>query len=261
MMRVITANLNGIRSAAKKGFFDWFGQQDADVVCVQEVKCSQDDMTPEFLAPHGYTGYFQHAVKKGYSGAGLYTRHEPDDVVIGFGSEEFDPEGRYVEARFGKLSIVSVYVPSGSSGEDRQQAKFRFMDEFMPHLAALRKEREVIVCGDVNIVHREIDIKNWKSNQKNSGCLPEERAWLTKLFDDVGYVDVFRRLDQRPEQYTWWSNRGQAYAKNVGWRIDYQIATPGIADTAKGTSIFRDIKFSDHAPLTIDYSHAIASPK
>jgi exodeoxyribonuclease-3 len=161
MFRVITANLNGIRSAARKGFFDWFGEQSADVVCVQEIKCSQDDLTPEFLAPHGFQGYFQHAVKKGYSGAGLYTRHEPDDVVIGFGSNEFDPEGRYVEARFGKLSVVSVYVPSGSSGDERQQAKYRFMDEFMPHLAELSKEREVILCGDVNIVHKEIDIKNW----------------------------------------------------------------------------------------------------
>ena len=176
-------------------------------------------------------------------------------MIIGFGSSEFDAEGRYVEARYGKLSVVSVYVPSGSSGEERQQAKYRFMDEFMPHLAALKKKREVILCGDVNIVHKEIDIKNWKSNQKNSGCLPEEREWLTKLFDDVGYVDVFRTLDQRPEQYTWWSNRGQAYAKNVGWRIDYQIATPGIAGTAKSTSIFKDIKFSDHAPLTVDYDY------
>ncbi|WP_207809916.1 exodeoxyribonuclease III, partial [Pseudomonas sp. 78_B] len=180
--------------------------------------------------------YFHHARKKGYSGAGLYSGREPDDVIIGYGSSEFDAEGRYVEARFGKLSVVSVYVPSGSSGDERQQAKYRFMDEFMPHLAELKAKREVILCGDVNIVHKEIDIKNWKSNQKNSGCLPEERAWLTKLFDDVGYVDVFRTLDPRPEQYTWWSNRGQAYAKNVGWRIDYQIATPGVAGTAKNTS-------------------------
>ena len=212
-------------------------------------------MTPEFLAPHGYHGVFQHAVKKGYSGAGLYTRHKPDEVIVGFDNGEFDAEGRYVEARYGKLSVISVYVPSGSSGEERQQAKFRFMDLFMEHLKDLRHEkgREVVLCGDVNIVHKEIDIKNWKGNQKNSGCLPEERAWLTKLFDEVGYVDVFRTLDQRPEQYTWWSNRGQAYAKNVGWRIDYQIATPGIAATARRASIFKDIKFSDHAPLTIDY--------
>ncbi|MGC2949143.1 exodeoxyribonuclease III [Burkholderia ambifaria] len=255
MMRVITANLNGIRSAAKKGFFEWLGEQNADCVCVQEIKVSADDLPADFVEPHGLRSYFHHAEKKGYSGAGMYSRHEPDDVIIGFGSSEFDPEGRYVEARYGKLSVVSVYVPSGSSGEERQQAKYRFMDEFMPHLAELKSKREVILCGDVNIVHKEIDIKNWKSNQKNSGCLPEERAWLTQLFDDVGYVDVFRTLDPRPEQYTWWSNRGQAYAKNVGWRIDYQIATPGVAGTAKRTSIFKDIKFSDHAPLTIDYDY------
>ncbi|WP_175688381.1 exodeoxyribonuclease III [Burkholderia anthina] len=255
MMRVITANLNGIRSAAKKGFFDWLGQQNADCVCVQEIKVSADDLPAEFVEPHGFRSYFHHAEKKGYSGAGMYSRHEPDDVIVGFGSSEFDTEGRYVEARYGKLSVVSVYVPSGSSGDERQQAKYRFMDEFMPHLAELKKTREVILCGDVNIVHKEIDIKNWKSNQKNSGCLPEERAWLTQLFDDVGYVDVFRTLDPRAEQYTWWSNRGQAYAKNVGWRIDYQIATPGVAGTAKSTSIFKDIKFSDHAPLTVDYDY------
>ncbi|MDP9581769.1 UNVERIFIED_ORG: exodeoxyribonuclease-3 [Burkholderia contaminans] len=254
-MRVITANLNGIRSAAKKGFFEWLGEQNADCVCVQEIKVSADDLPADFVEPHGFRSYFHHAEKKGYSGAGMYSRHEPDDVIIGFGSSEFDPEGRYVEARYGKLSVVSVYVPSGSSGEERQQAKYRFMDEFMPHLAELKSKREVILCGDVNIVHKEIDIKNWKSNQKNSGCLPEERAWLTQLFDDVGYVDVFRTLDPRPEQYTWWSNRGQAYAKNVGWRIDYQIATPGVAGTAKRTSIFKDIKFSDHAPLTVDYDY------
>ncbi|MBU9265470.1 MULTISPECIES: exodeoxyribonuclease III [Burkholderia] len=256
MLRVITANLNGIRSAAKKGFFDWLGDQKADCVCVQEIKVSADDLPAEFAAPHGFTGHFHHAEKKGYSGAGLYTRREPDDLIIGYGSSEFDSEGRYVEARYGKLSVISVYVPSGSSGEERQQAKFRFMAEFMPHLAELKaKKREVILCGDVNIVHKEIDIRNWKSNQKNSGCLPEERAWLTQLFDEVGYVDVFRTLDPRPDQYTWWSNRGQAYAKNVGWRIDYQIATPGVAGTAKQTSIFRDIKFSDHAPLTVDYDY------
>lgn len=257
MLRVITANLNGIRSAAKKGFFDWLGGQSADCACVQEIKIAPEDLSPELRSPAGLNGYFHHAGKKGYSGAGLYTRHEPDDVIIGYGSSEFDAEGRYVEARFGKVSIVSVYMPSGSSGDVRQLAKFRFMEEFMLHLAELKQTREVILCGDVNIVHREIDIKNWKSNQKNSGCLPEERAWLTKLFDEVGYVDVFRQIDSRPEQYTWWSNRGQAYAKNVGWRIDYQIATPLIAATARNTSIWREIKFSDHAPLTIDYDYSL----
>jgi exodeoxyribonuclease III len=252
-MRIITANLNGIRSAGKKGFFEWLGQQQADCVCVQEIKVSADDMPGEFVAPDGLQGYFHHAEKKGYSGTGLYTRREPDDVIIGFGNAEFDAEGRYVEARYGRLSVISVYVPSGSSGDERQQAKYRFMDAFMPHLVELAATREVVMCGDVNIVHKEIDIKNWKSNQKNSGCLPEERAWLTRLFDEHAYVDVFRTLDTRPEQYTWWSNRGQAYAKNVGWRIDYQIATPGIAASAQTTSVFKDIKFSDHAPLTVDY--------
>lgn len=254
MLRIITANLNGVRSAAKKGFFDWFGKQNADIVCVQELKAQAADMTPEFLSPHGYTGYFHYAEKKGYSGAGLYTRRAPDDVIIGFGSPEFDAEGRYVEARFGNLSVVSVYVPSGSSSEERQQAKYRFMDLFMPHLAELKAGgREVVLCGDVNIAHKEIDIKNWKGNLKNSGFLPEERAWLTQLFDETGYVDVFRTLDARPEQYTWWSNRGQAYAKNVGWRIDYHIATPATASAARATAIYKDEKFSDHAPLTIDY--------
>ncbi len=257
MLRVITANLNGIRSAAKKGFFDWLGSQNADCVCVQEIKIAAEDLSPALMSPVDLNGHFHHAGKKGYSGAGLYTRHAPDDVIIGYGSSEFDAEGRYVEARFGKLSIVSVYMPSGSSGDVRQLAKYRFMDEFMPHLAELKQTREVILCGDVNIVHREIDIKNWKSNQKNSGCLPGERAWLTKLFDEVGYIDVFRQIDSRPEQYTWWSNRGQAYAKNVGWRIDYQIATPLIAATARSTSIWREIKFSDHAPLTVDYDYSL----
>lgn len=254
MLRIVTANLNGVRSAAKKGFFDWFGKQDADLVCVQELKAQAPDMTSEFLAPHGFQGFFHYAQKKGYSGAGLYTRHAPDDVLIGFGNEEFDNEGRYVEARFGDLSVISVYVPSGSSSEERQQAKYRFMEVFMPHLKALKAAgREVVLCGDVNIAHHEIDIKNWKGNLKNSGFLPEERAWLTHLFDEAGYVDVFRTLDTRAEQYTWWSNRGQAYAKNVGWRIDYQIATPGIAQTAHATAIYKDQKFSDHAPLTMDY--------
>lgn len=257
MLRIITANLNGIRSAANKGFFDWLNKQKADILCVQEIKCPQDAMTPKFLAPHDFTGYFQYAMKKGYSGAGLYTRHKPDEVTIGFNSKEFDPEGRYVAARFGKLSIISVYVPSGSNSQQRQLAKYRFMDGFMSHLVTLSNECEVILCGDVNIVHKEIDIKNWKSNQKNSGCLPKERAWLTKLFDEAGYVDVFRKLDSRPAQYTWWSNRGHAYAKNVGWRIDYQIATTNIAAKAKSTSIFRDIKFSDHAPLIVDYDHKL----
>ncbi|SPA28319.1 putative EXODEOXYRIBONUCLEASE III/endonuclease/phosphatase [Cupriavidus taiwanensis] len=255
MLRIISANLNGIRSASKKGFFDWMGKQDADMVCVQELKAQAADMTEAFLTPHGFHGFFHYAEKKGYSGVGLYTRHKPERVITGFGNTEFDSEGRYVEVQYPHLAVISVYVPSGSSGEERQLAKFRFMEAFLPHLLQLKASgREIVLCGDVNIAHKEIDIKNWKGNLKNSGFLPEERAWIGELFDVHGYVDVFRKLDPRPDQYTWWSNRGQAYAKNVGWRIDYHLATPKIADTAQLCSIYKDEKFSDHAPLSIDYN-------
>ena len=256
MLKIVSANLNGIRSAAKKGFFDWMAKQDADFVCVQELKAQAADMTPDFLAPTGYRGHFHHAEKKGYSGVGLYARREPDAVTIGFGCEEFDAEGRYVQCDFGKLSVISVYCPSGSSSEERQQAKFRFMDVFLPHLQKLQANgREVVICGDWNIAHKEIDLKNWKSNQKNSGFLPEERAWMTRVLDEAGWVDVYRQLhpETTGEAYTWWSNRGQAWAKNVGWRIDYHISTKGIAESAQTASIYKDERFSDHAPLTLHY--------
>lgn len=254
MLRIVSLNLNGIRSAERKGFLPWLARHKPDLLCVQEIKAQQADMTAEMLAPAGYHGYFHYAEKKGYSGVGLYSRIKPAKVVTGFGVKEFDDEGRYVRADFGKLSVISVYLPSGSSGEDRQQAKFRFMEKFYPHLKKLKASgREFVVCGDWNIAHKEIDLKNWRGNKKNSGFLPEERDWLTKVFDELNWVDVFRRVDERPEQYTWWSNRGQAYAKNVGWRIDYHIATPALAATAKKAAIYKDEKFSDHAPLTIDY--------
>ena len=254
MLRVITLNLNGIRSAASKGVFGWLARQKADVICVQELKAQAADMSDEMLAPAGYHGHFHYAEKKGYSGTGIYSKRKPGKVVTGFGVREFDDEGRYVRIDLDGLSLISIYLPSGSSGEHRQQSKFRFLDAFLPHMAELRKEgREIVVCGDWNIAHKEIDLKNWKGNRKNSGFLPEERAWLTTVFDEVGWVDVFRCVDQRPEQYTWWSNRGEAWAKNVGWRIDYQIATPGIAATARKAGIYKTKRFSDHAPLTIDY--------
>lgn len=253
-MRIITLNLNGIRSAARKGFFDWLPRQRADVVCVQELKAQAGDLDSRMRAPGGFQGAFHHAHRKGYSGVGLYCRHKPDRVVEGVGDRAIDAEGRYLRADFGRLSVISVYLPSGSSGEHRQQAKFRFMDHFFPQLRKLATEgREIVLCGDWNIAHREIDLKNWRGNQKNSGFLPEERAWLSRVFDRLGWVDVFRRLDPRPEQYTWWSNRGQAWAKNVGWRIDYQIATPGLAAKATRAAIYKSKRFSDHAPLTIDY--------
>jgi exodeoxyribonuclease-3 len=254
MIRIITLNLNGIRSAARKGWLEWLPAQQADVVCVQEVKAQDADLTDELRRIGGLKGHFHFAQKKGYSGVGLYTRKRPKAVVAGFGHPEFDAEGRYLEVDFGRFTVVSLYLPSGSSSEERLAAKFRFLDVFLPHLRTLvRGGREVILCGDLNIAHKEIDLRNWRSNQRNPGFLPEERAWLTRVFDEVGFVDVFRRLDPRPERYTWWSNRGQAWAKNVGWRLDYQIATPGIASRAKAASIYTDHRFSDHAPVTIDY--------
>ena len=258
-MKIITLNLNGIRSAARKGFLEWLPRQRADVVCVQEIKAQAADMTDELLAPGGYRGHFHYAGKKGYSGVGIYSKVAPDRIAAGLGVADIDAEGRYLRADFGKLSVISVYLPSGSSGEHRQQAKFQFMEKFYPHLKRLKAGgREVVLCGDWNIAHQEIDLKNWRGNRKNSGFLPEERNWLTRVFDDLGWVDVFRRVDPRPGQYTWWSNRGQAWAKNVGWRIDYQIATPGVAAKAQRAAIYKDARFSDHAPLTIDYAGKLA---
>jgi exodeoxyribonuclease-3 len=257
-LRVITLNVNGIRSAARRGLYRWIAAQKADVVCLQEIKAHDGDLDATMRAPRGLHGSFSHAGRKGYAGVALYSRVRPQAVREGFGVKEFDAEGRYLEARFGKLSVVSLYLPSGSAGPHRQASKFRFLDAFLPQLKKLQKSgREVILCGDWNIAHREIDLRNWRSNQKNSGFLPEERAWLTQVFDEVGFVDVFRTLNAKPEQYTWWSNRGQAWAKNVGWRIDYQIATPGIAGRARQESIYKRKRFSDHAPLTIDYEYRL----
>ena len=263
MLKVISANLNGIRSASSKGFFEWLTAQRATVVGVQEVKAQNEHVDGIFCSPGELKGHFHYAQKKGYSGVGLYTCEQPSEVIFGIGEQEFDDEGRWVEARFDrpdrKLSIISCYFPSGSSGEERQLAKYRFLAVLYPHLVALKAEREFILVGDVNIAHKEADLKNWKGNRKNSGFLPDERAWMSRLFDEAGLVDVYRRLhpDTTDDCYTWWSNRGQAYAKNVGWRLDYQIATPGIASTALAASIYKLAKFSDHAPLIIDYDYTI----
>ncbi|MBK6387472.1 MAG: exodeoxyribonuclease III [Rhodoferax sp.] len=260
MFKLTSLNLNGIRSATSKGLEAWLAQAKPDCICVQEIKAQAEHMEGDFQQLAGLKGYFHLAEKKGYSGVGVYTRHEPSDVIIGYGSPEFDAEGRYVELRFDtpqkKLSIISSYFPSGSSGEDRQQAKFRYLAEFYPHLVALKAAREFILCGDVNIAHKEQDLKNWRSNQKNSGFTPEERAWMTKLLDEAGLIDVYRQLQPTATDtaYTWWSNRGQAYANNVGWRLDYHLATPALASFAKRESIYKDQKFSDHAPITIEYA-------
>lgn len=253
-MRVITLNANGIRSAASKGAFAWLRQQGADVICLQETKAHEHQLAGHDVDLDGYHRYFFDAERPGYSGVALYCKVKPDEVIRGFGVPEFDREGRYLEARFGQLAVVSLYLPSGSSGPERQASKFRFLDAFMPHLHKLkRRKQDTILCGDWNIAHREIDLRNWKSNQKNSGFLPEERAWLDELFGPTGFVDAFREVNDQPNEYTWWSNRGQAWAKNVGWRIDYQIVSPGLAGAAKAASIYKAERFSDHAPLTLDY--------
>ena len=263
MLKIITANLNGIRSAASKGFFDWLGAQRAAVAGVQEVKAQHDQVQGQHDRAGRLAGHFHYALKKGYSGVGLYLKETPSELIRGLGVREFDDEGRWIEARFDKpgrkLSVISCYVPSGSSGEDRQAAKFRFLDVLGPRLLELAAERELIFMGDVNIAHREADLKNWRSNQKNSGFLPEERAWMTSLLGSGRLVDVYRQLhpDTTEECYTWWSNRGEAWAKNVGWRLDYQIATPAVAASARRAAIYKTQRFSDHAPLSIDYELAL----
>ena len=255
--RLVTLNLNGIRSAANKGFVEWAAQAGADCMGVQEVKAQASDIAGRFDTVAGLQGYFHFADKKGYSGVGVYSRKTPSAVIVGLGNADFDAEGRYVETRFDtadrKLSIISCYFPSGSSGDERQAVKFRFLDHVYPHLLALKAEREFILVGDINIAHQEIDLKNWKGNRKNSGFLPEERGWMSKLLDEAGLVDVFRQLNPHPEQYTWWSNRGQARANHVGWRLDYHLATPATAALARRETIYLAQRFSDHAPLIIDY--------
>ncbi len=288
-MRIITANTNGIRSAGKKGFFDWLEKQDADVVCIQETKAQVHQLEDPMFHP-GHS-YYHDAIKKGYSGVALYCKTEPDEVIVGMGNEEFDCEGRYIEARFGNLSVISLYMPSGSAKEERQQTKYRCMDYFLPlentqnhetmkdvDMKALMGSstedfpvpennfliqqmldsgRDYIICGDWNIAHKNEDIKNWKGNKKNSGFLPEERAWFDVLFDDYNFVDAFRELEQEEHSYTWWSNRGQAYANNTGWRIDYHVLSPSLKGKVQKTEIYKKEKFSDHAPLIIDYDYQL----
>lgn len=255
-MRIITLNANGIRSAARKGFFDWLPQQQADVVCLQETKAQAGQIGAALYWPEGHYCYYLDAEKKGYSGVALYARSEPDEIIQGLGWPDMDAEGRCLEARFGKLSVVSVYLPSGSSSEERQTVKFSFLDRFLPYLRECAGNgREYIFCGDWNIAHKPIDLKNWRSNQKNSGFLPEERAWMDMVFEQDGWVDAFRAVNPEPEQYTWWSNRGQAWAKNVGWRIDYQVASPALRETIRAAAIYKETRFSDHAPLTLDYDY------
>ncbi|KDN11495.1 exodeoxyribonuclease III [Snodgrassella communis] len=255
-MRIISANVNGIRSATSKGFINYLAQAQADIVCVQELKAQEADMTEEMKHPLGMYGVWHTAVKRGYSGVAIYSKQKPDANQVGLGWEDFDHEGRYVRADFGKLTVISLYLPSGSSSEERQQAKFSFLDKFLPVLRELQAlQRDIVICGDWNIAHQNIDLKNWRGNLKNSGFLPEERQWLSRVIDELGWVDIWRTLYPEIPGYTWWSNRGQAYAKDVGWRIDYQLATPNLAACAQTAAIYKDEKFSDHAPLIVDYAY------
>jgi exodeoxyribonuclease-3 len=257
-MRIISLNANGIRSAERKGFFNWVNQQNADFICIQETKAQISQLDLAVFSPKNYYCYYHDAEKKGYSGVAIYCKHQPDEIINGIGWADFDAEGRFIEVRLGNLSVISLYLPSGSSSEERQLRKFDFMERFMPYLQSLANNgRDTIICGDWNIAHKNIDIKNWKSNQKNSGFLPEERAWLDQLFADNSWFDAFRLVNSEIEQYTWWSNRGQAWLKNVGWRIDYQIISASLTDRAFGASIYKDERFSDHAPLIIDYDYKL----
>ncbi len=254
LFRVISLNANGIRAAARKGFFDWLDGQDADVVCIQETKAQVHQLGDTVFSPQGYHCYYEDAEKKGYSGVAVYSRHEPRRVIRGYGDAEFDNEGRYLEVQLEGINVVSLYLPSGSSSEERQEAKYRCMDSFTGHLRKLRRRRsQTIICGDWNIAHKEQDLRNWRANRKNSGFLPEERAWMDQVFGEYGFVDAFRTLPQEEHQYTWWSNRGRAWDNNVGWRIDYHVVTPGLEDKVVRTEIYREERFSDHAPLIMDY--------
>jgi exodeoxyribonuclease-3 len=255
MLRVITVNVNGIRSAGRKGFFTWLLRQEADIICMQELKAQQAELQDPLFAPEGYHAHFHFAEKKGYSGVGIYTRHPAKQVVAGLGWETADQEGRYVAIDLGKLWVASLYLPSGTAGDHRQIIKYDFLDRYAAQLQQLRQSaHEAIICGDWNIAHKAIDLKNWRANQTHTGFLPEERAWMDKLFGELGFFDAFRIINQEPDQYTWWSNRGRARENNVGWRIDYQVITPGLKSLVQSASIYTDERFSDHAPLIMDYA-------
>jgi exodeoxyribonuclease III len=257
-MRVVTLNCNGIRSAARKGFFDWLQEADADVICLQETKAQIHQLDAPIFHPEGYHCFYFDAEKKGYSGTALFCRRKPDRVIRGFGCAAADSEGRYIQADFGALSVASLYMPSGSSGELRQSVKYQFLDEFMPFMQSLRDSgRDFIFCGDWNICHKEIDLKNWKANLKNSGFLPLERQWLDRLFEQEGFIDAFRHLNKESEQYTWWSQRGQARSKNVGWRLDYHVITANLLAHLQAVEIYTAQSFSDHAPVNMQLSIAL----
>jgi exodeoxyribonuclease III len=255
-MKVISFNANGIRAAARNGFYEWLALQDADFICIQETKAQIDQLIPEeVFYPTNYFCDYYSAQKKGYSGVAIYARDKPLKVVKGMGFDYCDNEGRYIQFDYPNLSVISLYLPSGTSGDERQVVKYDFLEKFAKHLSQLKNEgRQLIICGDYNIAHKQIDLKNWRGNQKNSGFLPQERAWMDELFGSMGFVDAFRVHNQEEDQYTWWSYRSRAWEKNVGWRIDYQVITPGLLQYVVDSRIFREARLSDHAPLMMEYA-------
>ncbi|MCX6108319.1 MAG: exodeoxyribonuclease III [Proteobacteria bacterium] len=253
-MKVITCNVNGIRSATTKGLWPWLSEQGADFICLQEVRAKLEHLPANAAEMNGYHAYFNLAAKPGYSGVALYAKRQPEHVTRTLGLPILEDEGRYLQLDYAKLSVISAYFPSGSSSPERQSIKYDLLDHMALKLEQFRRvKREFILTGDLNIAHKEIDLKNWRGNKKNSGFLPLERAWMDMLLDRLGYVDAFRVVNQSPDQYTWWSNRGAAYEKNVGWRIDYQIVSPGLKHLVRKASIYQEERFSDHAPLSINY--------
>jgi exodeoxyribonuclease-3 len=254
-MKIVSLNVNGIRAGERKGFFDWIQKLDADIICLQEIKAQEDQLTADAFWPSNYHCFYHPAEKKGYSGVAIFSKQKPDHVSKAIGWADFDSEGRYIEAHFGTLSVASIYMPSGSSKEERQVFKYDLMERLLPVLREKQADgKKHVLCGDWNIAHKKIDIKNWRGNQKNSGFLPEERAWLDTLFGTEKWCDAFRLVNQEEEQYTWWSNRGQAWANNTGWRIDYQIISHNLQGSVRSASIYKDERFSDHAPLIVDYA-------
>ncbi|MEU6152414.1 exodeoxyribonuclease III [Actinosynnema sp. NPDC047251] len=262
MLTVSTVNVNGLRAAAKKGYREWLAATPADVVCIQEVRAEPGQLTEDVRSPAGWHMAQAHSEVKGRNGVAVLTREEPAAVRVGFGVPEFELSGRYVEVELPTVVVASVYVPSGDVGTPRQDEKDRFMAGFLPYLVELREKaaadgREVLVCGDWNIAHRDVDLKAWKANQKSSGCLPAEREFLSSVFS-AGYVDVVRSL--HPDvtgPYTWWSYRGKAFDNDSGWRIDYQVATDALAARAVSAVVERPPSYgerwTDHAPVTVVY--------
>jgi exodeoxyribonuclease-3 len=263
-MKVISANVNGIRAAAKKGFFDWMIKEQADVICIQETKAQEEQLSDAIFSPQGYFRYFCDAEKKGYSGTAIYCKKQPAQIIRGLGWDIADTEGRYIQINYDNLSIASLYLPSGSSKDERQVLKMEFLKKMEPILTEMaQSERQYILCGDWNIVHKRIDIKNFNGNKNRSGCLPEERSWMDQLFIDpqtmdasgkIGMLDAFRVLNQEIDQYTWWSNRGQAWENNTGWRIDYQVISATLGEKLANTRIYKEQRFSDHAPIIMEYT-------